>query len=86
MVEGVIIYPQRTVNVSVGDKKAAVNDPYVKKACAEGEKIIDGRGRVLLRESGTEPCVRVMVESESEALCAEICEKITSAIKERGYL
>ena len=80
-----MIYPQKTVNVKVKDKRAAANDPDVKKACAEGEKIINGKGRVLFRESGTEPCVRVMVESESEALCAELCEKVVSVVKEKGY-
>lgn len=85
LVEDIIIYPQKTVNVKVKDKKAASNDLDVKKACEEAEKIINGKGRVLLRESGTEPCVRVMVESESEALCAELCEKVVSVIKEKGY-
>ncbi len=85
LAEPVVLYPQKTVNVRVKDKDAVIADEEVQAACKRAEAIINGNGRVLLRKSGTEPCVRVMVESESEALCDELCESIASIMRQGPY-
>jgi phosphoglucosamine mutase len=68
--------PQRLVNVRVGDKRAAQEAPPVKEAVEREQAALEGRGRVLVRPSGTEPMVRVMVEAptadEADAVCARI--------------
>ena len=68
------------------DKKRVVNDPEVVLSLEKVEKLIDGKGRVLLRESGTEPVIRIMVESETVELCEKYADIIASIIKERGHL
>jgi phosphoglucosamine mutase len=80
-----MLFPQKTVNVRVKDKRVAREDAGVQAACLEAERIINGNGRVLLRESGTEPVIRIMIESESEALCDELCTKIAEAVKAGGH-
>ena len=77
------IYPQYTKNIRVKDKAATKADPMVMAAVAEVERLIDGNGRVLIRESGTEPVIRVMIESEEK--CVEYAEQIANVIIERGY-
>ena len=52
----------------------------------EVEKLIDGKGRALLRQSGTEPVIRIMVEAESEELCDKYIEMIEKVVIERGHL
>ena len=54
-------------------------------AVAEVEKLIAGNGRALLRESGTEPVIRVMIESETDALCRAYADKIADVIKAKGH-
>ncbi len=73
--------PQQTRNVRVGAAaKAAVADPAVRAALAEAEAEIQGRGRVLLRPSGTEPVVRVTVETADAALMARLLERLAGAV------
>ncbi len=79
------IYPQVLVNVKVKDKEAALSDPDVLKAKDEAEAKIAGNGRILLRKSGTEPLVRVMVEAETEELCREYAESVAQVIRDKGY-
>ncbi len=83
--EGVTLYPQKIINLRVKDKRAVINDESVISACKDAERIINGKGRVLLRESGTEPVIRIMVESSSEELCDSLTEKIANVIKDGGY-
>ncbi len=82
LAEPVFVYPQFTQNVRVNDKKAIMKNPAVLDAVKEVENKIDGRGRVLLRESGTEPVVRVMIECEEEKLCREYAADIANVITE----
>ena len=84
--EKVKLYPQFTQNVKVRDKKAVMNNVSVLKAVKEVEQKIDGKGRVLLRESGTEPVVRVMVECETEEKCREYAENIANYIEKAAFL
>ena len=79
------IYPQLLVNVKVADKEAALSDPEVIKAADEVSEELGDSGRLLLRESGTEPLIRVMVEAETDALCSEKVNKITDVLKSRGH-
>ncbi len=83
LAEPLKLYPQHMVNIRVKDKAATKADPTVLEAVAEVEKLINGKGRVLLRESGTEPVIRIMVESEEK--CVEYAEQIANVIIERGY-
>ena len=83
--EPIKVYPQYQISVKVRDKSAAVADKKVSLAVSEAEALINGKGRVLLRKSGTEPVIRIMIESESEALCKQECEKIKKAIIEGGH-
>ena len=83
--EGLTIYPQLLVNVRVADKMAAQADEEVRASVRRAEEALGDQGRILVRESGTEPLVRVMVEAESQALCEKYVESVTSVIRARGY-
>lgn len=83
--EGAIVYPQFTKNVRVKDKEQAVKDEEVLKAVNDIEQEISGAGRILLRKSGTEPVVRVMVEYEDEQKCEEYAEVVVNEIIKRGH-
>ncbi len=85
LAEPIKFYPQYQQSVRVKDKKAVLADAGVLKAKDEVEKLINKKGRVLLRESGTEPVIRVMVESETKDKCVEYVEMIVKAIVEGGH-
>lgn len=85
LVEDLTIYPQVLVNVKVKDKAEAQNDPDVMKAVADAEASLGDRGRILVRESGTEPLIRVMAEAETHMLCKEHVDAIVSVIKAKGH-
>ena len=79
------MYPQVLKNVRVTDKTAAQNDERVVAAVKAAEEKLGTDGRILVRESGTEPVVRVMVEASDIQTCEELTEKVVAAIKEGGY-
>ena len=79
------IYPQILKNVKVTDKRAAQDDPAVRAAVAAVADRLGNSGRILVRESGTEPLVRVMVEAESEDLCAACVDSVVDTIIRGGY-
>jgi phosphoglucosamine mutase len=83
--DGFVMYPQLVKNVKVADKDIVMCDEDVLAAVKEVEEQLGGEGRVLLRRSGTEPVVRVMVEAKGETLCNVLSEKVVKAIKEKGY-
>ena len=85
LVDEVAVYPQYLKNVRVVDKDAVMNDKDVIASVKEAEKLIDGKGRVLLRQSGTEPLIRVMVEAETEEKCHEYTDIIVKAIVDGGH-
>ncbi|MBQ9746396.1 MAG: phosphoglucosamine mutase [Clostridia bacterium] len=85
LAEPLMLYPQYTRNIKVKDKNAVSCDSAVLVAVKDVEKRINKKGRALLRKSGTEPVVRIMVESETEEKCAEYADIIAEIIKERGY-
>ncbi len=84
LTDGFVLYPQLVKNVRVADKDAVVNDPDVKKAVAFVAEQLGDNGRVLLRKSGTEPVIRVMVEAMGENLCHALTEKIVDVIVDKG--
>lgn len=78
-------YPQVLVNVRVKDKKSAREDAEVCKAVESAEKELGGDGRILVRESGTEPVIRVMAEAKDEELCRRCVDKVVQAITVSGH-
>ena len=79
------IYPQVLTNVRVRDKKEAQDDKDVQAKVAEVAEKLGDSGRILVRESGTEPVVRVMVEAPSEETCREYVDSVVDVIKAKGY-
>lgn len=79
------IFPQLLINVRVTDKKRAQEDEDVRKAVKEVEETLGDDGRILVRESGTEPVVRVMVEAKTDEICHENVLKVVNVIKAKGY-
>lgn len=78
------IYPQLLVNHRVKDKVIALEDADVKAAAKEVEEALGDEGRLLLRESGTEPLIRVMVEAKTDELCEQNVYKIIDVMIEKG--
>ena len=83
--EGLTIYPQILKNVKVADKAVAQADPDVQAAVAEVAAKLGDSGRILVRESGTEPKIRVMVEAESLDVCREYVDHVVETIKRKGH-
>ena len=83
--EGLTIYPQVLKNVKVADKAVAQADPDVQAAVAEVAARLGDSGRILVRESGTEPKIRVMVEAESIEVCQEYVDYVVDTIKRKGH-
>ena len=80
------IYPQVLKNVKVKDKLAAQEDPEVKAQVARVSESLGESGRILLRQSGTEPVVRVMVEAASRDICETYVDQVIEVMKDRGHL
>ena len=78
--EPVVIFPQVLKNVKVNDKKAALSNPVLKARIDEMELDLHGEGRILVRPSGTEPLVRVMVEAASIDKCHACCDELVEMI------
>ena len=85
LAEGMTVYPQVLINVRVKDKKEAQDDSDVQAAVKAVADELGGTGRILVRESGTEPLVRVMVEAESEDRCRELAERVVEVIRAQGH-
>ena len=83
--EGLTIYPQVLKNVRVNSKPEAQNDPAVQSAVEAVAKRLGDTGRILVRESGTEPVIRVMVEAPSEELCRECVDQVVDVICRQGH-
>lgn len=81
LVRPVRLFPQKLVNVTVEDKDAAMGDGSVAAAVAAAEERLAGNGRILVRASGTEPLVRVMVEAETEELAAELADSVADVVR-----
>ena len=80
------IYPQLLKNVIVDDKDGTMQDPAVQAAADKVTADLHGEGRILLRKSGTEPVLRVMVEATTDEICAEKVDEVIQVMKETGHL
>ncbi len=85
LAEPVVKYPQVLKNVRVKDKTAVMEDGAVRAAIERAAESLGDDGRILVRESGTEPVVRVMAEAESREKCEEYVDSVVRVIAERGY-
>ena len=81
-----VVYPQVLKNVRVKSKPEAQNDPDVQKAVNNVAEELGDQGRILVRESGTEPVIRVMVEAGSEELCEKYVDSVIDVIKAKGHM
>ena len=82
----VIYYPQVLKNVRVKSKPEALNDPDVKTAVDRVAHELGDSGRILVRESGTEPVIRVMVEAGTEETCEKYVDSVISVIRKNGHI
>jgi phosphoglucosamine mutase len=81
------VYPQELINVAVADAasaKTVAASGAVERAVSQAEERLGKEGRIVLRPSGTEPVVRVMVEHADEAVCREVCEEVAGVVSEVG--
>ena len=79
-------YPQVLKNVRVKSKPEAQNDPDVQAAVKSVEKALGSDGRILVRESGTEPVIRVMVEAGSNEICEKYVDQVVDVIGKKGHI
>lgn len=86
LAEEVTIYPQLLKNVRVADKKTARENPEVVKAIEAVTEALGENGRILVRESGTEPVIRVMVEAETQEICEKYVDEVINVMKEQNLV
>lgn len=86
LVKDVKIYPQLLKNVRVHSKPDAQNDPDVVAAVNAVAEALGDDGRILVRESGTEPVIRVMVEAATDELCLKYVDQVIDVIREKGHI
>ncbi len=86
LTKDITMYPQLLKNVKVASKPAARQDEEVMAAVQAVEKELGDDGRILLRESGTEPLIRVMVEAKSDELCKKHVDSVIDVLKRRGHV
>ena len=86
LADEVEIYPQVLKNVRVHDKKTAQDDPDVQEEVQKVSDALGDTGRILLRQSGTEPVVRVMVEAETDAICEKYVDQVIEVMKAKGHV
>jgi len=82
----VVFYPQVLKNVRVKSKPDAQNDPDVQAAVKKVADQLGDEGRILVRESGTEPVIRVMVEAGSDEVCEKLVDAVIDVIREKGHI
>ena len=86
LTEDLHIYPQILVNVMVKDKAVAQADADVQAAISKVAERLGDTGRILVRESGTEPLIRVMVEAGTDELCLENVDHVVKVMESEGLL
>lgn len=83
--KGLYIYPQLLENVEVIDKNTVLDDEDIQRRVQEVSDFLGNEGRILVRPSGTEPLIRVMVEAATDEICADCVHMVTDLIREKGY-
>ena len=83
--EGLQIYPQVLENVAVKDKETAQSDPDVQSAVSAVATQLGDSGRILVRPSGTEPKIRVMVEAQSVKQCEAMVNSVVNVLRRKGH-
>ena len=83
--QGFTFYPQVLKNVRVANKANAQNDEDVQAAVSQVAAALGDTGRILVRESGTEPVIRVMVEAESRETCEKYVDQVVDVIRRKGH-
>lgn len=86
LTEDLEVYPQVLKNVKVKDKDDTLNDPDVKAAVERVTEELGDNGRILLRKSGTEPVLRVMVEAPSHDICEQQVDSVIEVMRQKGQL
>lgn len=86
LTEGLTIYPQLLTNLVVTDKNQAVEDEHILEIVKKEDELLGEEGRILLRKSGTENLIRIMVEASLDEDCKRITENIIKGLENRGYL
>lgn len=86
LIKDITIFPQLLVNVKVKDKNAVREDIAVKDIVAKVEQDLGADGRILVRESGTEPLIRVMVEAKTKESCKEQADRVIEVLNEQGHI
>ena len=79
--QGMIKFPQQLINVKIGQKSDPMQNALVRDAVAQVEAELGARGRVLLRASGTEPVIRVMVEGEHQSQISRLCQHLADVVR-----
>ncbi len=85
LAEPLKIFPQKLVNVRVTDKPTVMKDKDVLNAVKKAESALSDTGRILVRESGTEPVIRVMAEAPTDEICNKYVESVVEIIRQKGY-
>ncbi len=83
LVRDMPVYPQRIVNVEAANSVDVDKEPAIQDAVGEAESMLGQRGRVVLRASGTEPVIRVMVEGEDEEIVATVAQRLAESVRSR---
>ena len=86
LIREVKIYPQVLKNVRVYDKKQARENQKVIEAIKRVESALGSDGRILVRESGTEPLIRVMVEASTDQICEEYAQQVVDAMRAESVI
>lgn len=81
-----VMYPQVLKNVRVKSKPEARNDPDVQKEVEAVAELLGENGRILVRESGTEPVIRVMVEAGDDETCEKYVDQVIDVIRKKGHI
>ncbi len=85
LISPVTIYPQCLINVNVTDKKSVMEDMDIKNAIEDVEQKLGDDGRILVRESGTEPVIRVMVEAKTNESARQCAKSVADMMQKKGY-
>lgn len=86
LLSGICIYPQLSINVPVTDKKLAHGDIDLMKTVQGIEALLGNDGRVIVRESGTEPLLRLMVEAKNDSICQDCINRLMNVLTAKGYV